>query len=62
MKNSGRSNYLHRSTAPKLKHELIKELLHAPQAQLLEKQTAVESLLQNDKKDDLARTYREVLG
>jgi len=52
------TNYLHRSTQPKLKHEVIQALLAQPQAQLLEKDTAVVYLLDNDKREDLARMHR----
>jgi len=52
------TNYLHRSTQPKLKHVVIQALLYQPQAQLLEKDTAVVYLLDNDKREDLARMHR----
>lgn len=51
-------NYLHRSTLPKLKHVVIQALLAQPQPQLLEKETGVVYLLDNDKRDDLARMHR----
>lgn len=52
------TNYLHRSTLPKLKHVVIQALLSQPQPQLLEKETGVVYLLDNDKKEDLARMHR----
>jgi len=52
------TNYLHRSTQPKLKHVVIQALLAQPQTQLLEKETCVVYLLDNDKRDDLARMHR----
>jgi len=52
------TSYLHRSTQPKLKHVVIQALLAQPQAQLLEKETGVVYLLDNDKRDDLARMHR----
>jgi cullin 1 len=51
-------DYLHRSTQPKLKHVVIQALLAQPQTQLLEKETSVVYLLDNDKRDDLARMHR----
>jgi cullin 1 len=50
--------YLHRSTQPKLKHVVIQALLAQPQPQLLEKETGVVYLLDNDKREDLARMHR----
>lgn len=50
--------YLHRSTAPKLKHAVIQAVLAGPQDRLLEKTTAVTYLLENDKREDLARMHR----
>mmetsp|Transcript_130355 Transcript_130355/g.325183 ORF Transcript_130355/g.325183 Transcript_130355/m.325183 type:complete len:754 (+) Transcript_130355:103-2364(+) len=52
------TNYLHRSTQPKLKHVVIQALLAQPQPQLLEKETGVVYLLDNDKREDLARMHR----
>mmetsp|Transcript_25222 Transcript_25222/g.64092 ORF Transcript_25222/g.64092 Transcript_25222/m.64092 type:complete len:755 (+) Transcript_25222:109-2373(+) len=52
------TNYLHRSTHPKLKHVVIQALLAQPQSQLLEKETGVVYLLDNDKREDLARMHR----
>mmetsp|Transcript_33412 Transcript_33412/g.85157 ORF Transcript_33412/g.85157 Transcript_33412/m.85157 type:complete len:754 (+) Transcript_33412:108-2369(+) len=52
------TNYLHRSTQPKLKHVVIQALLSKPQPQLLEKETGVVYLLDNDKREDLARMHR----
>jgi len=52
------THYLHRSTQPKLKHVVIQALLAQPQTQLLEKETCVVYLLDNDKRDDLARMHR----
>lgn len=52
------TNYLHRSTQPKLKHVVIQALLASPQSQLLEKETGVVYLLDNDKREDLARMHR----
>eukprot|EP00927_Polykrikos_kofoidii_P041123 TRINITY_DN3503_c0_g2_i1.p1 TRINITY_DN3503_c0_g2~~TRINITY_DN3503_c0_g2_i1.p1 ORF type:complete len:760 (+),score=180.57 TRINITY_DN3503_c0_g2_i1:98-2377(+) len=52
------NNYLHRMTQPKLKHVVIQAALAQPQAQLLEKETGVVYLLDNDKRDDLARMHR----
>jgi len=52
------TNYLHRSTQPKLKHVVIQALLAQPQSQLLEKETCVVYLLDNDKREDLARMHR----
>lgn len=51
-------DYLHRSTQPKLKHVVIQALLAKPQTQLLEKETGVVYLLDNDKREDLARMHR----
>jgi len=51
-------DYLHRSTLPKLKHVVIQALLAQPQTQLLEKETSVVYLLDNDKREDLARMHR----
>mmetsp|Transcript_6209 Transcript_6209/g.14851 ORF Transcript_6209/g.14851 Transcript_6209/m.14851 type:complete len:754 (+) Transcript_6209:67-2328(+) len=52
------TNYLHRLTQPKLKHVVIQALLAQPQQQLLEKETGVVYLLDNDKRDDLSRMWR----
>jgi len=52
------TNYLHRSTQPKLKHVVIQALLAQPQSQLLEKETGVVYLLENDKREDIARMHR----
>jgi len=52
------TSYLHRSTQPKLKHVLIQALLAQPQGTLMEKETGVVYLLDNDKRDDLARMWR----
>merc|ERR1719281_1873817 len=52
------TNYLHRSTQPKLKHVVIQALLAQPQGQLMEKETGVVYLLDNDKREDLARMHR----
>jgi len=52
------TNYLHRSTQPKLKHVVIQALLAQPQKQLLEKETGVVYLLDNEKREDLARMHR----
>jgi len=52
------TDYLHRSTQPKLKHVVIQALLAQPQPQLMEKETGVVYLLDNDKRDDLARMHR----
>jgi len=52
------TNYLHRSTQPKLKYVVIQALLAHPQNQLLEKETGVVYLLDNDKRDDLSRMWR----
>eukprot|EP00933_Yihiella_yeosuensis_P082230 TRINITY_DN96019_c0_g1_i1.p1 TRINITY_DN96019_c0_g1~~TRINITY_DN96019_c0_g1_i1.p1 ORF type:complete len:754 (-),score=158.91 TRINITY_DN96019_c0_g1_i1:130-2391(-) len=52
------TNYLHRSTQTKLKHVVIQALLAKPQAHLLEKETSVVYLLDNDKREDLARMHR----
>jgi len=52
------TNYLHRSTQPKLKHVVIQALLAQPQSQLLEKETGVVYLLENDKREDIARMWR----
>mmetsp|Transcript_46037 Transcript_46037/g.80964 ORF Transcript_46037/g.80964 Transcript_46037/m.80964 type:complete len:754 (-) Transcript_46037:143-2404(-) len=52
------TNYLHPSTKPKLTHVVIQALLAQPQVQLLEKETGVVYLLDNDKRDDLARMHR----
>lgn len=52
------TNYLHRSTQPKLKHVVIQALLAQPQNHLLEKETGVVYLLDNDKRDDLGRMHR----
>eukprot|EP00931_Biecheleriopsis_adriatica_P086206 TRINITY_DN60919_c0_g1_i1.p1 TRINITY_DN60919_c0_g1~~TRINITY_DN60919_c0_g1_i1.p1 ORF type:complete len:756 (+),score=201.17 TRINITY_DN60919_c0_g1_i1:113-2380(+) len=51
-------NYLHRSTKDKLQHVVIQALLAKPQQQLLDKETAVVYLLDNDKREDLARMHR----
>mmetsp|Transcript_20177 Transcript_20177/g.47032 ORF Transcript_20177/g.47032 Transcript_20177/m.47032 type:complete len:754 (+) Transcript_20177:60-2321(+) len=52
------TNYLHRLTQPKLKHVVIQALLAQPQSQLLEKETGVVYLLDNDKREDLSRMWR----
>jgi cullin 1 len=52
------TSYLHRSTQPKLKHVVIQALLAQPQTQLLDKETGVVYLLDNDKREDLARMHR----
>lgn len=52
------TNYLHRSTQPKLKHVVIQAVLAQPQDKLMEKETGVVYLLDNDKRDDLARMHR----
>jgi len=52
------TSYLHRSTQPKLKLVVIQALLTQPQSQLLEKETGVIYLLDNDKREDLARMHR----
>mmetsp|Transcript_8195 Transcript_8195/g.26051 ORF Transcript_8195/g.26051 Transcript_8195/m.26051 type:complete len:755 (+) Transcript_8195:75-2339(+) len=52
------TSYLHRSSQPKVKCVVIQALLAQPQAQLLEKDTAVVYLLDNDKREDLARMHR----
>jgi len=52
------TSYLHRSTQPKLKHVVIQALLAQPQQKLMEKETGVVYLLNNDKRDDLARMHR----
>jgi len=52
------SDYLHRSTQPKLKHVVIQALLAQPQNHLMEKETGVVYLLENDKSADLARMHR----
>eukprot|EP00746_Dinoflagellata_sp_MGD_P069962 gnl/MRDRNA2_/MRDRNA2_28620_c0_seq1.p1 gnl/MRDRNA2_/MRDRNA2_28620_c0~~gnl/MRDRNA2_/MRDRNA2_28620_c0_seq1.p1 ORF type:complete len:754 (+),score=149.93 gnl/MRDRNA2_/MRDRNA2_28620_c0_seq1:93-2354(+) len=52
------NSYLHPSTHPKLKHVVIQALLTQPQSQLLEKETGVVFLLDNDKREDLGRMYR----
>jgi len=52
------TNYLHRSTQSKLKHVVIMALLAQPQNQLLDKETGVVYLLDNDKREDLARMHR----
>eukprot|EP00927_Polykrikos_kofoidii_P041122 TRINITY_DN3503_c0_g1_i1.p1 TRINITY_DN3503_c0_g1~~TRINITY_DN3503_c0_g1_i1.p1 ORF type:complete len:754 (+),score=150.57 TRINITY_DN3503_c0_g1_i1:98-2359(+) len=52
------NNYLHRMTQPKLKQVVIQAVLAQPQAQLLEKETGVVYLLDNDKREDLARMHR----
>mmetsp|Transcript_7768 Transcript_7768/g.13788 ORF Transcript_7768/g.13788 Transcript_7768/m.13788 type:complete len:751 (+) Transcript_7768:81-2333(+) len=52
------TNYLHRSTQTKLKHVVIMALLAQPQNQLMEKETGVVYLLDNDKREDLARMHR----
>merc|ERR1719408_952898 len=52
------NNYLHRSTQPKLKHVVMQALLAQPQSQLMEKETGVVYLLDNDKREDLARMHR----
>merc|ERR1719421_2074037 len=52
------TNYLHRSTQPKLKHVVIQALLAQPQPQLMEKETGVVYLLENEKREDLARMHR----
>ncbi|CAK9036814.1 unnamed protein product [Durusdinium trenchii] len=51
-------NYLSRTTLPKLKNVVIQAVLAAPQGQLLEKETGVVYLLDNDKREDLARMHR----
>ncbi|CAJ1446428.1 unnamed protein product [Effrenium voratum] len=51
-------NYLSRTTLPKLKNVVIQAVLAQPQAQLLEKETGVVYLLDNDKREDLARMHR----
>jgi cullin 1 len=51
-------NYLHRSTLPKLKHVVIQAVVAQPQKQLLEKETAVYYLLDNDKREDLMRMHK----
>jgi cullin 1 len=51
-------NYLHRSTLPKLKHVVIQSVVAQPQKQLLEKETAVYYLLDNDKREDLQRMHK----
>ncbi|CAJ1352614.1 unnamed protein product [Effrenium voratum] len=48
----------HRTTLPKLKNVVIQAVLAQPQAQLLEKETGVVYLLDNDKREDLARMHR----
>lgn len=55
------NSYLHRSTQPKLKHVVIQALLAQPQTRLMEKETGVVYLLDNDKRDDLARMHRMFL-
>lgn len=55
------TNYLHRSTQPKLKHVVIQALLAQPQGTLMEKETGVVYLLNNDKCEDLARMHRMFL-
>jgi len=52
------TNYLNRSTQPKLNHVVIQALLSQPQTQLLDKETSVVYLLDNDKREDLARMHR----
>lgn len=52
------THYLHRSTQPKLKHAVIQALLAQPQSKLLDKETGVVYLLDNDKREDLARMHR----
>jgi len=52
------ADYLHRSTQPKLKHVAIQALLAQPQGQLMEKETGVVYLLDNNKREDLARMHR----
>jgi cullin 1 len=52
------NNYLNRTTQPKLKHVVIQALLSQPLTQLLEKETSVVYLLDNDKREDLARMHR----
>eukprot|EP00930_Biecheleria_cincta_P033017 TRINITY_DN2286_c0_g1_i1.p1 TRINITY_DN2286_c0_g1~~TRINITY_DN2286_c0_g1_i1.p1 ORF type:complete len:754 (+),score=186.45 TRINITY_DN2286_c0_g1_i1:48-2309(+) len=52
------NNYLNRTTQPKLKHVVIQALLAQPLTQLLEKETSVVYLLDNDKREDLARMHR----
>jgi len=52
------TNYLHRSTQSKLRHVVIQALLEKPQTQLLEKETGVVYLLDNDKREDLSRMHR----
>lgn len=52
------TNYLHRSTQPKLKQVVIQALLTQPQQQLLEKETSLVYLLDNNKRDDLSRAHR----
>lgn len=51
-------NYLNRTTLPKLKNVVIQAVLSNPQSQLLEKETGVVYLLDNDKREDLARMHR----
>ena len=45
-------------TQPKLRQVVIQAVLAQPQAQLLEKETAVAYLLDNDNCEDLARMHR----
>jgi cullin 1 len=52
------TNYLHRSTLPKLKNVVIQALLATTQSSLMEKETSVVYLLDNDKREDLARVHR----
>lgn len=52
------TNYLHRSTQPKVKHVVIQALLADPQQNLLEKETGVVYLIDNEKREDLARMHR----
>jgi len=52
------NNYLHRATLPKLKHVVIKAIVQQPQKQLLEKETGVAYLLDNDKREDLQRMHK----
>jgi len=50
--------YLSSTTLSKLKNEVTSALLTVPQQRLLEKDTAVKYLLDNDKRDDLARMHK----
>lgn len=51
-------NYLHRSTDKKLREVVIIAVLQEPMQKLLEKETAIVHLLENDKQQDLARAHR----